>query len=73
MGQSTELVSKKIYIYFSNFFYINCITSKVHVSSNCAVNSHIVFSESFGIYVLSPNLSLPKHSNNLIRRVILTY
>ncbi len=45
------------------------IISKVHVSS-CAVHSHIVFSESSGIYVLSQNLSLPKDCNNLIRRVI---
>ncbi len=44
--------------------YENCIISKVHISSNCAVNSHIVFSESLGIFVLSPNLSQLKHSNN---------
>ncbi len=65
---------KKVYFSPKNCMHANCIISKVHISSNCAVNSHIVFSESFGIFVLSPNLSLPKHSNkNLIRRVILTY
>ncbi len=54
--------------------YANLIITKVHISSNCAVNSHIVFSGSFGIFALSPNGSLPKHSNNnLIRRVILNY
>ncbi len=81
MGHSTELVQNQSWkrleksVFFQNIcMYANCIISKVHVSSNCAVNSHIVFSESFGIFVLSPNLSLPKHSNNnLIRRVILTY
>ncbi len=47
--------------------YANCVISKVHI--NCAV-----FSESFGIFVLSPNLSLYQNSNNnFIRRVILTY
>ncbi len=55
-------------------FYANCIMSKVRISSNCAVISHIEFSGNCGISVLSPNLSLPKHSNNnIIRRVILTY
>ncbi len=39
-----------------NCMYANCIISKVHNSSNCEVNSHIVFSESFGIF-------LPKHNN----------
>ncbi len=34
---------------------------RVQISSNRAVNSLFVFSESFGIFVLS---SLPKHSNN---------
>ncbi len=54
--------------------YANCIISKVNMSSNCAVNSHNVFSESFGLFVLAPNLSLPKHSNNnLITRVMLSY
>ncbi len=38
--------------------YAYCIISKVHISSNCAVNYHIVFSVSFGKFVLSPNLSL---------------
>ncbi len=51
--------------------YANCIIFKVHISSNCAVNSHIVFSESFGIFVLSPNLSLPKHSNNNLIRMFI--
>ncbi len=46
------------------------IISKVHVSSSCAVHSHIVFLESSGIFVLSQNLSLPKDSSNLIGRVI---
>ncbi len=63
-------LKKNIYIYM----YVNCIISKVHISSICAVNSHFVFSESFGIFVLCSNLSLAKHINhNLIRRVILTY
>ncbi len=63
-------LKKNIYIYM----YVNCIIPKVHISSICAVNSHFVFSESFGIFVLCSNLSLPKHiSHNLIRRVILTY
>ncbi len=54
----------------------NCMISKVHIS-NCAVNSHIALSERF---VLSPNVSLPKHNtndlisnNDLIRRVVMTY
>ncbi len=57
-----------------NIIYASWIISKVHISGNCAVNSHNLFSESFGIFVLSPNSSLPKYrNNNLIRRVILTY
>ncbi len=44
--------------------YANSIIPKVSISSNCAVNSHILLSERFGIFVLSPNVSLSKHSNN---------
>ncbi len=34
--------------------YANCIISKEeHISSKCAVNSHIVFSGGIGIFVLS--------------------
>ncbi len=44
----------------SSSMYANLIITKVHISSNCAVNSHIVFSGSFGIFALSSNGSLPK-------------
>ncbi len=68
IGPKSELeTSWKKFIFLINFMYANCIISKVismvHISS-CAVNSHILFLESFGIFVLSPNLSLPKNSNN---------
>ncbi len=45
--------------------YANRLISKLHISGNSAVNSHNVFSESCGIFVLSPNLSLLKHNNIL--------
>ncbi len=78
MGHSTKLVQTKpeMEMYFPKKYcmYANYIICKVHISSSCAVNSHIIFSESVGIFALSPNLSLLKHSNhNLIRRVILTF
>jgi len=38
--------------------HANCIISKVNISSNCVVNSHTVFSESLGICILYPKLSL---------------
>ncbi len=53
MGHSTELVQSQSWKFLEKkkvfspkiCMYANCIISKVHISSNCAVNSHIVFSE----------------------------
>jgi len=70
MDHSAELVQNQSWkrleknVFFHKFcMYANYIISKVQISSNYTVNSHIVFSESFGIFFLSPNLSLPKHNN----------
>jgi len=62
MGHSTELVQSQswkrleknlcsmVQIFFHKIcMYANCIIFKVHISNNCVVNYHIVFSESFGL------------------------
>jgi len=41
-----------------------CIISKVNISSNCVVNSHTVFSESFGICILSLYYSYNNYNYN---------
>lgn len=43
--------------------YANFIISKVHISSNCAVNSHVVFLESFGI-LSSPQICHYRNTTN---------
>ncbi len=54
MGHSTELVKSKIWkrlgekkMFSKKIVCMQTIISKVHISSNCAVNSHIVFSGTF--------------------------
>ena len=40
------------------------LISRVHISSDCTVNSHIVFSDSLGTFFLSQNVSLVKHTTH---------
>ena len=54
MGQSTELVQSGKHLEKNKLCrYIHCIIPKVHISSNCAVNSHFAFLDSVGIFFLS--------------------